>query len=99
MNSLQSSYNFDMKHIQYEEFLIQLGQAIRQKRQNANLSQEELADKADLHRTYIGLVERAERNITVINLLKICMALEISLSELFLFQKDMKNDYSQSAQQ
>ena len=91
MNRLQATYNPDMKPTQNEifltqPFLIQMGNAIREKRLTCQLSQEQLADKANLHRTYIGMVERAERNITIVNLLKICNALDISLSELFLFQ-------------
>lgn len=68
-------------------FSASLGIAIRNRRLELGLSQEALADKADLHRTYIGMVERAERNITILNLLKICNALGISMSELLLFQK------------
>lgn len=67
-------------------FLTSLGVAIRDRRVASGLSQEALADKADLHRTYVGMVERAERNITILNLLKICTALEISMSELLSFQ-------------
>lgn len=69
-----------------QHFLTSLGTAIRDRRIALGLSQETLADKADLHRTYIGMVERAERNITILNLLKICMALDISMSELLSFQ-------------
>lgn len=68
-----------------DQFLIDLGNAIREKRLANSLSQEQLAEKAKLHRTYIGMVERAERNITILNLLKICQALDISLSELLEF--------------
>ena len=46
------------------------------------LSQEELAHKADLHRTYIGMIERAEKNITLINIEKIADALEVNIKEL-----------------
>lgn len=46
------------------------------------MSQEELADRAGVHRTYIGMIERAEKNITLINIEKIANALEISVSEL-----------------
>lgn len=67
-------------------FLISLGNAIRDRRVALGLSQEALADRANLHRTYIGMVERAERNITILNLLKICNALGISMNELLSFQ-------------
>ena len=58
------------------------GENVRKYRRLLNISQEELADKADLHRTYIGMIERAEKNITLINIEKIANALEISINEL-----------------
>ena len=64
-------------------FLKQLGLSIKLARVRKELSQEELAELAGLHRTYIGMVERAERNITVINLVQIAKALDISLDKLF----------------
>jgi transcriptional regulator with XRE-family HTH domain len=51
-------------------------------RKSKKLSQEELAHKADVHRTYIGMIERAEKNITLINIEKIAKALEVEISEL-----------------
>lgn len=78
-----------------DQFLIDLGNAIREKRLVNSLSQEQLAEKAKLHRTYIGMVERAERNITILNLLKICQALDISLSELLNFQGDCNDKCNQ----
>jgi len=59
-----------------------LGSAIRERRQVLGLSQEELADKASLHRTYIGSVERGERNITLTGIKKIAAALQFSAAEL-----------------
>jgi transcriptional regulator with XRE-family HTH domain len=47
-----------------------------------DLSQEELANRANLHRTYIGAVERSERNITLVNADKIAHALSVKLSDL-----------------
>ncbi|STO63022.1 XRE family transcriptional regulator [Haemophilus parahaemolyticus] len=63
--------------------LKQLGLSLKLARVRKELSQEELAELAGLHRTYIGMVERAERNITVINLVQIAKALDISLDKLF----------------
>ncbi|MCQ1857746.1 helix-turn-helix transcriptional regulator [Haemophilus sputorum] len=63
--------------------LKQLGLSIKLARVRKGLSQEELAESAGLHRTYIGMVERAERNITVINLVQIAKALDVSLDKLF----------------
>jgi transcriptional regulator with XRE-family HTH domain len=56
---------------------------MRKLRIEHNLSQEELADKAGLHRTYIGSVERGERNITIDVMEKICNALEVPITDLF----------------
>ena len=65
------------------EILIKFGQRVREIRKERNLSQEELSFKADLHRTYIGMIERAEKNITLINIEKIAKALNVNLKELF----------------
>ncbi|MFM7365320.1 MAG: helix-turn-helix domain-containing protein [Cuspidothrix sp.] len=59
-----------------------LGSNIKKLRSKLELSQEQLAEKADLHRTYIGAVERGERNISLDNIIAIARALEISASEL-----------------
>ncbi|KAE9538768.1 helix-turn-helix transcriptional regulator [Ursidibacter maritimus] len=67
--------------------LKQLGLAIKLERVRNRLSQEELAEKANLHRTYIGMVERAERNISVINLVQIAQALNVSLDQLVYGEK------------
>lgn len=69
-----------------EEILIQFGERVRVLRKQKGLSQEELAFKADLHRTYIGMIERAEKNITLLNIQKIATALELSLTELLNFK-------------
>ena len=55
--------------------------SIKKFRQKQELSQEALADLAGLHRTYIGAVERGERNITLINANKIAEALSVKLSD------------------
>jgi transcriptional regulator with XRE-family HTH domain len=58
------------------------GEAVREARKKIGLSQEELAERADLHRTYIGMIERGEKNITMLNAEKIAKALEHKLSTL-----------------
>ena len=63
--------------------LVNFGIKVREIRKEKGLSQEELAFKADLHRTYIGMIERAEKNITLINIEKIANALEVSINTLF----------------
>ena len=46
------------------------------------MSQEEFAEAVQLHRTYIGSVERGERNVSLVNLARIAKALKLSLSQL-----------------
>ena len=65
-----------------KEILINFGEKIREIRKGKGLSQEEMAHKADLHRTYIGMIERAEKNITLLNIEKIANALEVNIKEL-----------------
>ncbi len=62
--------------------LEKFGQKVREERLKQNPSQEELAAKAGVHRTYIGMIERAEKNITLSNIYKVAQALEISISDL-----------------
>ncbi len=66
-----------------KEILIQFGDKVRKIRKEKRLSQEELSFKANLHRTYIGMIERAEKNITLVNIEKIANALEVSINDLF----------------
>lgn len=64
-------------------FLQHLGFRIRERRNELKITQEELGQKCKLHRTFIGSVERGERNIAILNLRQIARALRISLVELF----------------
>lgn len=57
------------------------GQNVRKLRVERGLSQEQLADKAGLHRTYIGMIERAEKNITLCNIEKIAKALDVNVKD------------------
>lgn len=61
-----------------------LGQVIRTERKKLGFSQEAFADQCGLHRTYMGAVERGERNISLMNIIRISNALKIKPSELFL---------------
>lgn len=65
------------------KILVRFGGKVRRFRHAQGLSQEELADRAGVHRTYIGMVERAEKNITLENIGKICNGLKVSLTEFF----------------
>jgi transcriptional regulator with XRE-family HTH domain len=62
--------------------LLKFGGNVRDSRKRQKLSQEQLSFKADLHRTYIGMIERAEKNITLLNIEKIAKALEVEINEL-----------------
>ena len=62
--------------------LLAFGKAVRKRREELGLSQEKLAELADLHRTYIADVERWSRNIGLLNVLGIAGALDITPSEL-----------------
>ena len=58
------------------------GAAVRNRREELGFSQEVLAEHAGMHRTYIGGIERGERNVSLRNILKLCEALNIKPSEL-----------------
>lgn len=60
-----------------------LGKWIRRLRKEKGVSQEEFAALADLDRAYYGGIERGERNVAVLNLIKIAVALEVEVGELF----------------
>jgi transcriptional regulator with XRE-family HTH domain len=66
-----------------KRILIKFGEKVRELRKIGGISQEELSFKADLHRTYIGMIERAEKNITLLNIEKIAKALNVDIKELF----------------
>jgi transcriptional regulator with XRE-family HTH domain len=66
-----------------EDIRRRFGRAVRKRREKLGISQEQFADLCGLHRTYMGGVERGERNISLANIEKIARALRITLSELF----------------
>jgi transcriptional regulator with XRE-family HTH domain len=63
--------------------LRQFGAAVRERREALGLSQEDFAEAANLHRTYIGQVERAEKNVSFVNILRLAKACGVKPSELF----------------
>lgn len=63
--------------------LKKIGHNIRTIRTGKGLSQEELAFECSLDRTYIGGIERGERNLAALNILKICSALKIKPQQIF----------------
>ncbi len=66
--------------------LEKFGEKVRDERHKLGLSQEELASRAGVHRTYIGMIERAEKNITLENIEKVAKALKINISDLLTFK-------------
>lgn len=62
--------------------LMKFGEIVRKKRQEISLSQEGFAELVGVHRTYIGMIERAEKNITLLNIEKIAKAFKITIGEL-----------------
>jgi transcriptional regulator with XRE-family HTH domain len=66
-----------------EEIKLRFGRAVRAMREARGMSQEELALECGLDRTYIGGVERGERNVSLVNIWKIAAALHVEPKELF----------------
>ena len=80
------NFVFKISHcylMEKEPILLAFGQRVQELRKARNLSQEKLAELAGVHRTYIGMIERAEKNITLRNIAKIADALKIDIKELF----------------
>ena len=71
-----------------EKLLKRFGEHIRLLRQNAQLSQEQLAEKSGLDRTYISGIERGKRNVSLVNLLRVSVALGLPASRLLEFSND-----------
>ncbi|MFZ2979976.1 MAG: helix-turn-helix transcriptional regulator [Sphingobium sp.] len=69
-------------HSDQDEVLAALGQAVRGRRRELALSQEALADAAKIDRSHMGRIERGERNVTMLNMIRIAKALDMPLSKL-----------------
>jgi transcriptional regulator with XRE-family HTH domain len=65
--------------------LIRFGKKIRHERDRREISQEKLAQMAHVHRTYIGMIERGEKNITLLNIEKLAVAFDLNLKQLMDF--------------
>ena len=59
-----------------------VGETVRRLREREGISQEELADRCGLHRTYVGSVERGERNVSLANIVRLAKALNVSPASL-----------------
>ena len=66
-----------------DEILRLFGERLRELRTERGLSQERLAELAGLDRNYIGQIERAERNVALVNIIRIAKALETEPAEMF----------------
>ncbi|MBB3113463.1 transcriptional regulator with XRE-family HTH domain [Paenibacillus phyllosphaerae] len=69
-----------------------IGQRVRDLRKLRNLSQEQLGELAGYHFSYIGGLERGQKNISLLNLDKIALALNVPLHELFLYGRQLKRE-------
>lgn len=74
-----------------EPILVQFGQQVRKSRLKQGLSQEELAEKAGVHRTYIGMIERAEKKHYFIKYWKLAKALNMSIIDLLKINDEWLN--------
>ncbi|HEY0170012.1 MAG TPA: helix-turn-helix transcriptional regulator [Pyrinomonadaceae bacterium] len=72
-----------MKKGTKQDIKSRFGLAIKQRRQEVGISQEVLAERAGLHRTYIGDIERGARNLSLENIEKLAKALQLPISDLF----------------
>lgn len=68
-----------------------IGNRLRDLRKKKGLSQEKLGSKAKLHYTYVGAIERGEKNLSIITLGKISKGLGVSINEIFNFPMDIKD--------
>ena len=62
---------------------VAFGRRLRELRERLGLSQEQLAERSGLHRTYVGGIERGERNPSLINISRLARALEVDIADLF----------------
>ncbi|MCL2852697.1 MAG: helix-turn-helix domain-containing protein [Defluviitaleaceae bacterium] len=72
------------------DYLRVFGENVRLRRLHLGLTQEQLSERADLHRTYIGAIERGDRNVSLKNIVVIGQALNIKPYELLLFPDEKK---------
>ena len=68
-----------------ENILVIFGNRVKELRKAKKMTQQQFADLSDLHKNYIGMIERGERNPSLINIQNIATAFEMSISELMKF--------------
>ncbi len=71
-----------------ENVRLAFGNRVRELRKNAGFTQEELADAAELDRSYVGSVERGERNLSIENVCRLANAIGVSPAEFFSWWRD-----------
>lgn len=62
--------------------LLRFGKRVAEARKRRGLSQEKLAELADVHRTYIGMIERGEKNVTLLTIYRVASALGVTAKDL-----------------
>jgi transcriptional regulator with XRE-family HTH domain len=72
-----------MKKRKKSDIRERFGFAVKIRREELHLTQEDLADRARIHRTYLSDIERGSRNVSLINIERLAVALSLSLSDLF----------------
>jgi len=80
-----------MTNVEKDRIKGDFGTALRKLREKAALSQERLADIAEIHRTYVGDVERGERNIALVNMVRLAKALKMPLSRIVAEMEKLAN--------
>jgi transcriptional regulator with XRE-family HTH domain len=85
-------FKFHIIRLVKDKLLLSVGRKIRSHREGKGLSQDEMAHLAGLDRAYYGGIERGERNVSTLNLIKIAAALEMEIGELFPKIKEIKKE-------
>lgn len=78
-----------MQHRVGVDIRIRFGLAVRKRRSELGISQEKLAERADLHRTYIADIEGGKRNVSLVAIEKVAKGLQLSIAKLFLERGSM----------
>ena len=81
-----------LKELEFDSMLKAVGKVVQEKRSQLGLSQEELARRSNLHRTYISDVERGSRSVSLITLCKLARALHVEASSLVLRAEENCDD-------
>lgn len=79
-----------------KEILLRVGTRIRELRKEKGLTQEALGEKGGFHFSYVGQIERGEKNVALLNLAKIAEALDVDISQLFIQPPTENNEKSQA---